>query len=74
MIDVEAHVEGFLNLFLRFAFVIDLAFSGFGTTHLECHVIRTSKLSDVRLQEFCCTCKIAAAGPIVYKTGFKVGL
>jgi hypothetical protein len=49
MIDVETHLESFLNLFLRFACVIDEVFCGFGTTHLKYHVIRTSKLSDVRV-------------------------
>jgi hypothetical protein len=32
------------------------------------------QLSDVRLKEFCCTSKIAATGPIVYRAGFKMNL
>jgi hypothetical protein len=55
-------LKAFLNILLRSACFTDEAFlvksktSVLGTTHFKCLVMRISKLSDIGLKEFCCTC------------------
>jgi hypothetical protein len=62
-VDVQTLFEAFLNMSVTAACFIDEAFflvkrktSGFGTTVLKYWIIRISKLSDVRVKEFSCTC------------------
>jgi hypothetical protein len=61
MIEVQTLLESILNMFLKSAsFINDVFFlvknktSGSETTRLKRRNIRISKLSDVRLKEFCC--------------------
>jgi len=63
MIDVLTLLEAFLNISLKSAcfidevnFLVKSKMSGLDTIFLKCRIIKSSQLSDIKLNKFLCIC------------------